>query len=152
MNLSLELRLVVYTNSGETLQSLQTKLSAKHLSQSGDQFSSGDSASRSIVKARGQDNIFSALESKQWRARAAVPGSCRVTVCSTRRCSWARRRDLASVPPRMCLASRRGRWPWQTACPGGGGRHPLKAVYIRATNATARVECPLYSRNQHSTR
>ncbi len=57
----------ILTESGATLQSLQTKLSVEHLSQSGGRlgYSPGDRASKSIVKARGQDNIFSALESEQ---------------------------------------------------------------------------------------
>ncbi len=46
----------------ETLQSLQAKLSVKCPSQSEVDFHPDDSTSRSIVKARGQDNIFKALE------------------------------------------------------------------------------------------
>jgi hypothetical protein len=50
---------------GETLQSLPTKLSVELLSHPSPEVEihPSDSASRSIVKARGQDNRFSALES-----------------------------------------------------------------------------------------
>jgi hypothetical protein len=58
-----EQKLVVYKQTqGKPCSRCKPNLCAKHLSQSEVDSHPGDSASRSIVKARGQDNIFKALE------------------------------------------------------------------------------------------
>jgi hypothetical protein len=66
MNLTLELRLAVYKQTRGKPCSRCKPNSVRSMCHSPEVDSHpGDRASRSIVKARGQDNIFNALESKQ---------------------------------------------------------------------------------------